>query len=106
MLDHGKQAVVWISDEGARLFLGLERSKEVGRRWAFFGKIADDCKSLGLWVNIERIEEREFGTEAKLIQTWSVTPQNCLVRSDFIIAVQVFAKNNPREKIGFKAKRP
>lgn len=102
MLTAGKQVIVWLSDVGVRLFLGLERPSEERSRWAFIGKVADaGLTELGLWLIIERIEERETGTEAKVKTTWSVSPQTCLIRVDFILAAQVF-NMYPKEVIGFK----
>ena len=102
MLTAGKQVIVWLSDGGVRLFLGLERPSEERSRWAFIGKVAEaGLTELGLWLIIERVEERETGTEAKLKTTWSVSPQTCLIRVDFILAAQVF-NMYPKEVIGFK----
>lgn len=102
MLTAGKQVIIWLSDGGVRLFLGLERPSEDRSRWAFIGKVADaGLTELGLWLIIERIEERETGTEAKVKTTWSVSPQTCLIRVDFILAAQVF-NMYPKEVIGFK----
>ena len=101
MFTEGNQVVVWLSDVGARQFLGLERPDEERSRWAFIAKVADQLTALGLWLTIERIEERELGMEAKVKKTWSVTPQTCLIRNDFIIAAQYF-KAYPKEAIGFK----
>ena len=101
MFTTGNQVVVWLSDAGARQFLGLERPSEERSRWAFIGKVTDNPTALGLWLTIERIEEREIGTEAKGKKTWNVTPQNCLIRVDFIIAAQHF-KAYPKETVEFK----
>jgi len=102
MLTAGRQVIVWLSDGGVRLFLGLERPSEEKSRWAFIGKVGDGgLTELGLWLIIERIEERAMGTEAKVKKTWSVTPQTCLLRVDFIIAAQLF-NTYPKEAIGFK----
>jgi hypothetical protein len=96
------QLVVWLSDAGARQFLGLEWPSEERSRWAAIGKVADGgLTALGLWLIIERIEEREMGAEAKVKKTWSVKPQTCLIRVDFIIAAQLF-NSYPKEEIGFK----
>ena len=106
MLTAGRQVIVWLSDEGVRLFLGLERPSEEKSRWAFIGKVGDaGLTELGLWLIIERIEEREMGTEAKVKKTWSVTPRTCLIRVDFIIAAQLF-NTYPKEAIGFKENPP
>lgn len=102
MLTAGRQVIVWLSDGGVRLFLGLERPSEEKSRWAFIGKVGDGgLTELGLWLIIERIEERAMGTDAKVKKTWSVTPQTCLLRVDFIIAAQLF-NTYPKEAIGFK----
>jgi len=42
-----------------------------------------------------------MGTGARVRKTWSVTPQTCMIRVDFIISAQVF-NTYPREPIGFK----
>jgi hypothetical protein len=106
MLTAGRQVIVWVSDGGVRLFLGLERPSEERSRWAFIGKVADGgLTEFGLSLIIERIEEREIGTEAKVKTTWSVTPQTCLIRVDFILAAQVF-NTYPKEAIGFKQNPP
>ena len=102
MLTAGKEVIVWLSDGGVRLFLGLERPSEERSRWAFIGKVADEgLTEIGLWLIIERIEEREIGTEPMVKKTWSVTPQTCLIRVDFIIAAQL-CNTYPKEVIGFK----
>lgn len=102
MLTAGRQVIVWLSDGGVRLFLGLERPSEEKSRWAFIGKVGDGgLTELGLWLIIERIEERAMGIEAKVKKTWSVSPQTCLLRVDFIISAQLF-NTYPKEAIGFK----
>jgi hypothetical protein len=104
MLTAGTPVVVWLSDEGAHQFLGFERSDEGRSRWAFFGKVAEEPKLLGLWLTVERIEQRELGTEGKIKKIWSATPPTCLLRFDFIIAVQYF--DNPKQPAGFKVISP
>ena len=102
MLTEGKDVIVWLSDGGVRLFLGLERPSEERSRWAFIGKVADaGLTEIGLWLIIERIEERETGIEGKVKTTWSVSPQTCLIRVDFILTAQVF-NTYPKEAIRFK----
>lgn len=96
----GNLVVVWLSDEGAHQFLGLERSDEGRSRWALFGKVAGAPEAIGFWLDIEHIEQRELGMEVKIKKTWSVTPRTCLIRFDFIIAVQYF--HDPKESVEFK----
>jgi hypothetical protein len=104
MLVAGNQVVVWLSDEGACQFLGLEQLQK--SRWAFFGKVADEPKALGLWRTLDRIEERELGTDAKVKKNWVVTPRTCLIRFDFILVVQYFEPDNSKEALGFKVSQP
>jgi hypothetical protein len=106
MLTAGNQVVVWLTDDGARQFLGLDRPDDQRSRWAFFGKVADEPKVLGLWLTLERIEERELGTEAKVKKNWVVTPRTCMIRFDFILVVQYFDTDNPKEALGFKMNLP
>lgn len=102
MFTSGTQVVVWLSDAGVRQFLGLERPNEERSRWTSIGKVADGgMTALGLWLIIERIEEREMGTEAKVKKTWSVSPQTCLLRAEFIITLQLY-NSYPKEAIAFK----
>ena len=41
-----------------------------------------------------------MGAAAKVKETWSVKPQTCLIRGDFVIAGQLF-NTYPKEEIGF-----
>jgi hypothetical protein len=98
----GNAVVIWLSDAGARQFLGLERPGDEKSRWAALGKVAQGgLTALGLWLMVERIEERAIGAEAKVKKTWSVSPQTCLIRTEFIISAQLF-NTYPKEVIGFK----
>jgi hypothetical protein len=95
--------LAWISDEGARLFLGLERPTEQRSRWAFIGEMTSvkELNALGIWMTIHRIEERKRGTEAKIIKTWSVSPKLCLIRYEFIVHAHHLGKDSDTP-IGFK----
>ena len=100
----GDLFVLWVSDEGARGFLGLTRPNNEVRRWAFIGELTPvkELNALGTWMTVLRIEERERGTDAKVIKTWSVTPNLCLVRHDFIMLAQHLGKK-ANTLIGFKS---
>jgi hypothetical protein len=103
MSQKGGLFLVWVSDEGARLFLGLERPAEQRNRWAFIGEMTSvkELNALGVWMTIRRIEERERGTEAKIIKTWSVSPKLCLIRYERIVHAQHLGKDSDG-LIGFK----
>lgn len=96
--------VLWITDAGARNFLGLERPNEHISRWAIIGDLAplEELNALGVWINIERMEERSRGTDAEVIKGWVVTPKLCLIRYEFIIHAQHLGKDSGTS-IGFKA---
>jgi len=103
MFKKGSFFVVWLSDEGARHFLGRERPPEQKSRWAVIGKLAvsDGPGTLGLWMTIDRIEEREFGSGAKTKKNWTVKPKTCLIRHGFILSAQYLDKGSDTP-IGFK----
>ena len=101
-----QKVAVWIHDEAAKLFLGL-RGKRAPSRWAVVGTVLPDMDSpIGIWIDIEHVEERRTGTKGKLTKVaWTIHPGQCLIRWDFIITAQVVAGPsqavNPRPAPGF-----
>jgi hypothetical protein len=84
-MQSGTSVVVWIYDEAARLFLGLERPEEEESRWAILGTVDREQEGVGLWLAITRLEERRGHEVTKV---WTIQPEVCLIRWDFIITAQ------------------
>ena len=102
MIQTGKYLAIWIHDEAARLFLGLQRKPEELSRWAFIGKVITEPDSVGVWLSINSIQEREFG--GGILKTWTVSPDTCLIRWEYIITAQLLGEEiGDTRKIGFHA---
>jgi hypothetical protein len=100
MMQKGKYLAIWIYDEAARLFLGLQRKPEEVSRWAVIGKVMTEPDSIGVWLSIERLEERRPNEK---IKTWQVKPEICLIRWGFIITAQLLSEEFTDTKtIGFQ----
>lgn len=78
---------VWLTDGYARLLLGVSPSSEASR-WVTIGERHEDA-SLGLWIKVERIEERR--SDGKRI-IYTINPNMCIVRWDGIITIQSLKK--------------
>ena len=99
-MQSGTSVVVWISDDAARRFLGLQRSQDEVSRWALIGTVDREQVGVGIWLAIARLEERR-GNE--VTEVWIVRPEVCLVRWDFIITAQLLDGETGETKIeGFQ----
>jgi hypothetical protein len=100
MLPSGTSVVLWIYDDAARLFLGIERPKEDVSRWAIIGKVDREQAGVGIWLAIDQLQERRG---AKVTNTWTVRPPVCLIRWNSIITAQLLG-DDPADmrNIGFQ----
>jgi hypothetical protein len=99
-MQSGTSVVVWISDNAARLFLGLQRSPDEVSRWAIIGMVDREQVGVGIWLAIARLEERRGNEVTKV---WIVRPEVCLIRWDFIITAQLLDGETSETKIeGFQ----
>ena len=93
ILDKGRNIGVWISEDGARLFLG-RTDLTAGHRWLVVGQVEEEQQGIGVWINVEEIIELEPASpRAEDIAPpyqgkWTVTPALCLIRWQWIISVQ------------------
>ena len=81
-----KYVAIWLSDTAARLFLGLAVPEKSNTRWVVLGKVNGEHEPIGIWVEIERLEEWRSWNERAM---WKVTPPTCLLRWEYIIHAQV-----------------
>jgi len=102
----GKYISIWLHDEAARLLLNLPKRPEnqAESRWVVLGLFEDDAP-IGLWISIDRIEERTPEGE-RIAKTWTVTPRTCLIRWEFIIYAQVLGEAMDTKTIGFRPEKP
>ncbi len=85
-MQSGTSVVVWISDDAARLFLGLQRAQDEVSRWAIIGTVDREQVGVGIWLTVARLEERRGNEVTKV---WTIRPEVCLIRWDFIITAQL-----------------
>ena len=101
-MQSGTSVVVWIYDEAARLILGLDRleEEEEESRWAILGTVDREQEGVGIWLAIVRLEERRGNIVTKV---WTIQPEVCLIRWDFIITAQRLEGETGERKIeGFQ----
>jgi hypothetical protein len=98
-----KNCAVWISDDGARAFLGLTETVESVSRWAVLCDLQEESP-IGIWVRVHEIQQwTPSGTHKwKAIRSWHVTPPDCVLRWDFIITMQRNVNFEELEPPGFK----
>jgi hypothetical protein len=99
-MQSGTPVVVWIYDEAAKRVLGLERPEEEESRWAILGTVDREQEGVGIWLAITRLEERRGNVVTKV---WTIQPDVCLIRWDFIITAQRLEGETGARKIeGFQ----
>src|SRR5262245_14077229 len=84
-MQSGTSVVVWIDDEAAKLVLGLDRPEEEESRWAILGTVDREQDGIGVWLAITRIEERQGSVVTKV---WTIQPEVCLIRWDYVVTAQ------------------
>lgn len=88
-MEPGQQVAIWLHDKAAKLFLGLDERHPTSR-WVAVGTILPlPHPPIGLWVNVEYVEERRPSTGNKLERVrYGVKPGQCVIRWDYMITAQ------------------
>ena len=84
-MNSNEVVAIWLHDYSARLFLGLHGDRPVSR-WVVMGTVMDPTP-IGVWINIDHIEERRRGEKDTKV-LWTVKPGQCLIRWDYVITAQ------------------
>ncbi len=95
-MGEGDLVTVWLSDEAAKVFLGLSNSTTVSR-WCTMGIVKRETP-IGIWVEVDVVQEVS-GKDNKVVHEWKVEPPTCLIRWDFITHVQLWAEEVPNKKV-------
>jgi hypothetical protein len=95
----GDQLAVWLRGEAAAQILGLGGEYQRDSRWVAIGKF-DSEWPVGIWLDLEGIEERKKSSKEVDVTPWRALPTMCLIRWDFIITAQLM--NGKSSKIGFE----
>ena len=78
----------WLTDEYARLFLGLAPASETSR-WVTVGERCEDELHVGFWIKVDRVEERRSSGKRVI---YTVRPNMCLLTWNGIITIQNLKK--------------
>jgi hypothetical protein len=94
VMEPGDLLAIWLHDAAAKLLLGIHNVERPESRWVVVGSvIASSPSPIGVWISIQRFEERRPATEspdakdAKRV-LWTVNPSECLIRYEYIITAQ------------------
>jgi len=96
----GKYIAVWLTEQGANLFLGLSPAV-LGYRWVALGFVRGDAP-VGIWVEVDTVQQWQRDPWLR-VKNWDVAFPICVIRWDFVIHVQELGESKPddRSPIGF-----
>ena len=83
---------VWLDDTYARDFVGAQPS-ELPSRWVATGDLHREEGFDGIWLSIDKLEERRTPTAC----LYTVTPSLCLIRWHGIITIQIIQRGEEAE---------
>jgi hypothetical protein len=90
---------VWISDEAARAFLGMDPA-ESASRWVILGKFLDaEETGVGFWLRIDHVEQWT-GMGETVART--VQPPECLILWAYVITIPALEEFKDLKVNGFK----
>jgi len=92
--------VVWLTEQGGEIFLGLAPTfSRVGRRrFCVLGEFqSDGPNGVGIWLDVELVQEFEIPSNT-VTDTWQVNPRSCLILWGYIAYIQ---RGEQVGKIGF-----
>src|SRR6266478_5102820 len=98
----GQKYAVWVDDQAARSFLGID-SEQPRSRWVALGECIGEEGGIGFWLRIDHIEQWTAMGETRLI---SVSPADCLIRWSDVITIQALGNIEELRVSGFKIVSP
>ena len=95
-----KYVAVWLSEEGANLFLGLSPAI-MGYRWVALGFVRGQAP-VGLWIELDAVQQWQRDPWLR-VKNWGVNFPLSMIRWNFVIHMQELGKSKPddRNPIGF-----
>jgi hypothetical protein len=93
---------VWLDDQVARAFLGID-TEQPQTRWVALGECIGEEGGVGFWFRIDRIEQWTAIGETRLV---SVSPPDCLIRWSDVITIQALGNIEELRVSGFKMVSP
>ena|SRR5947209_2214852 len=74
-MKEGQKYAVWLTDEAARAFLGID-AKQPQSRWVVLGECTGEESGVGFWVHVDHIEQWMAVGDSRTI---TVSPPACLI---------------------------
>ena len=94
---------VWLADEGARAFLGIDTQQPQGR-WVVLGECIGEEAGVGFWLRVDRIEQWLAMGDTRSV---TVSPPDCLIPWAYVITIQALGKFEDLKVVaGFKTEAP
>ena len=92
--------VVWLTEQGGEIFLGLAPTctRVERRRFCVLDKFqSDGPNGVGIWMDVDLVQEIGIPSNT-VIDTWQVNPRSCLILWGYIAYIQ---RGEQLGKIGF-----
>jgi hypothetical protein len=93
---------VWLADDGARAFLGID-TDQPRSRWVVLGECIGEEAGVGFWLRVDHVEQWTATGDTRNI---TLAPPECLVSWAYVITVQALGKFEDLRVAGFKTEAP
>jgi hypothetical protein len=97
-MKEGQKYAVWLTDEAARAFLGID-AKQPPSRWVVLGECTGEESGVGFWVHVDHIEQWMAVGDSRTI---TVSPPACLIPWRYVITIQGLSEFKDLKVTGFK----
>jgi hypothetical protein len=98
----GQKYAVWLHDQAARAFLGID-TEQPQSRWVALGECIGEEGGVGFWLRIDHLEQWTATGETRPI---SVSPADCLIRWSDVITIQALGNIEELRVSGFRMVSP
>jgi len=89
---------VWLRDDAARAFLGLD-TEQPQSRWVVLGECTGEEGGVGFWLRIDHVEQWIAMGDTRKI---AVSPPDCLIPWAYVITIQAVGNFDELKVAGFK----
>ena len=97
-MKESQKYAVWLTDEAARAFLGID-TQHPQSRWIVLGDCTGEEAGIGFWLRVDHIEQwMAIGDRREI----TVTPPDCLIPWTYVITIQALAQFKDLKVTGFK----
>jgi hypothetical protein len=92
---------IWLTPGAGETLLGLPASHQHSNtRFRVLGKFKAEAFGLGIWFEVDRIEQLTLQHPFHSVNAWKIEPPTCLIRFDSIAYIQEGKSQSPTQ-VGF-----